>query len=176
MQHRGENKRKSKQPKNEWRTPPEIFESLNAAFNFSLDAAASDKNHLVPRYYTKVDDGLTRDWQTWTFCNPPFSGGGHIEWVQKAVAERSKGNYSVLIVPNGLGNLNFEVVLNEAHYIIIPYRRINYLDDAGESHTVNFHSLIPIFSQYTLESSQFYHLRTIGRIIPCLDLKRRNLW
>ena len=44
------------------RTPTDIREDLIKEFNFTIDCCASDKNHLLPRYYTKQDDALTKDW------------------------------------------------------------------------------------------------------------------
>jgi hypothetical protein len=34
------------------RTPEEIWESLSKEFKFTVDACASDKNHLLPKYWT----------------------------------------------------------------------------------------------------------------------------
>lgn len=48
--------------KNDWETPQALFDELNSEFNFTLDAAASDQNHKLPRYYTQENDGLSQDW------------------------------------------------------------------------------------------------------------------
>ena len=67
------NKKKFKHKKNQlsfttskemkWlRTPPDIWQSLNKEFNFTIDCCASHQNHLLPRYYTIEDDCLTKDW------------------------------------------------------------------------------------------------------------------
>lgn len=65
------------------RTPMALFEPLNREHRFTLDAAASDDNHLLPRYYTRITDGLLHSWadeRVW--CNPPFS---KLEpWLAKA--------------------------------------------------------------------------------------------
>ena len=39
--------------KDYWETPQSLFDELNAEFNFTLDAAASDTNHKCKRYFTK---------------------------------------------------------------------------------------------------------------------------
>ena len=49
--------------KDYWETPQSLFDELNAEFNFTLDAAASDVNHKCKRYFTKKDNGLLQDWQ-----------------------------------------------------------------------------------------------------------------
>ncbi len=57
----------------EWTTPLWLFERLNAEFNFTLDAAATDENALVKRYFTKKQDALVHPWEGAVFCNPPYS-------------------------------------------------------------------------------------------------------
>jgi phage N-6-adenine-methyltransferase len=44
------------------RTPKEIWADLSKEFKFTIDCCASDRNHLLPRYYTKENDALTKDW------------------------------------------------------------------------------------------------------------------
>ena len=48
--------------KNNWETPQDLFDTLHAEFSFTLDAAASDDNHKLPRYYTSETNGLVQDW------------------------------------------------------------------------------------------------------------------
>lgn len=48
--------------KSDWETPQELFDKLHEEFHFTLDAAASDHNHKLPRYYTESTDGLSQDW------------------------------------------------------------------------------------------------------------------
>lgn len=72
------------------RTLPDFFAPLNAARRFTVDAAASDENALLPRYWTKRDNAIAQSWgaeRVW--CNPPFSG---LEpWVEKAWVEMVDG-------------------------------------------------------------------------------------
>jgi phage N-6-adenine-methyltransferase len=44
------------------RTPPDIWKSLTEEFDFTIDACASDENHLLPNYYTKDNSCLDKDW------------------------------------------------------------------------------------------------------------------
>lgn len=60
---------------NEWQTPPWLFARLNSEFSFDFDAAASDANHLCPKYYTAEQDALKQQWgRDGTACwiNPPY--------------------------------------------------------------------------------------------------------
>jgi len=67
----------------EWRTPPEVFEKLDAEFDFNVDAAATPETALIRpgyysggRFYTAETDGTRREHygsgdRVW--CNPPYS-------------------------------------------------------------------------------------------------------
>lgn len=47
---------------NEWATPQEFFNALDAEFHFNLDPCATQENAKCERFYTIEDDGLTKDW------------------------------------------------------------------------------------------------------------------
>ena len=40
------------------RTPEEIWNKIKTKYNFTVDACASDKNHLLPKYWTKENSAL----------------------------------------------------------------------------------------------------------------------
>lgn len=62
------------------------FGPLHERFRFTIDAAASDANAVLPRYWTSDDDALTRDWRgERIWCNPPYSNIR--PWVEKAWRE-----------------------------------------------------------------------------------------
>ena len=46
----------------EWETPPDFFETLNAEFRFTLDPCALPETAKCPTYFTPDDDGLSRPW------------------------------------------------------------------------------------------------------------------
>lgn len=66
-----------------WSTPQDFFDTLNAEFNFTLDPCASIENAKCKNFFTKEQDGLLQDWQgNVVFCNPPY--GREIgKWVKK---------------------------------------------------------------------------------------------
>lgn len=81
----------------EWATPQDLFDELNAEFHFTLDAAATAENHKCERYYTAEQDGLKQSWGgEIVFLNPPYS---HIsQWVEKAYREGTKDNTVVVML------------------------------------------------------------------------------
>ncbi len=55
------------------RTPKIIWEKLSKEFNFTVDACASDKNHLLPKYWTKETDALKQNWDNEiVYCHPMY--------------------------------------------------------------------------------------------------------
>lgn len=83
----------------EFGTPIELFTKLHKEFQFTLDAAASKKNFLLPRYYTKKDSALKHSWaQEKVFCNPPYSRGNMLPFVKKAYQETALGNCLLVVM------------------------------------------------------------------------------
>lgn len=81
------------------RTPRTLFDPLHADYRFTLDAAASHGNALLPNYFTRHEDALTATWRpARVWCNPPYS---KIEpWLEKAWAEMLAGcELIVMLLP-----------------------------------------------------------------------------
>jgi hypothetical protein len=66
------------------RTPPDIWEDLKKEFAFTIDVCASNENHLLPRYYTKENDALTKDWTGEVAYIHPLFDGNIGKFVEKA--------------------------------------------------------------------------------------------
>ncbi len=82
----------------EWCTPREEWDKLDAEFHFTVDVAADDDNHLCEKYYTKDTDGLKQDWRgEVVWCNPPYSDIG--PWVAKAAISSCT---TVMLLPPGI--------------------------------------------------------------------------
>lgn len=79
----------------EWSTPQGLYDSLNAVWDFTLDACATAENAKCDRFYTREQDGLLQDWsgeRVW--MNPPYSKIGL--WMRKAWQEGQKPNTVVV--------------------------------------------------------------------------------
>jgi phage N-6-adenine-methyltransferase len=72
-----------------WQTPPEVYEPLNAEFGFNFDPCPIDWKAGDP-------DGLSIEWGSSSFCNPPYSETA--KWIEKAAAEAKKGKTVVMLI------------------------------------------------------------------------------
>lgn len=81
------------------RTPHDLFWPLHYRHQFTIDAAASPANALLPRYWTRAEDALKQSWKgEKVWCNPPYS---HLnDWVGKAECEVISGcELVVMLLP-----------------------------------------------------------------------------
>lgn len=83
---------------NEWATPQEFYDKLDAEFHFDLDVASTKENCKAFACFTAEDDGLSKDWHNNTcWMNPPY--GGHTgDWIKKAYEESLKGAVVVCLI------------------------------------------------------------------------------
>ena len=90
--------------KHYWLTPPELYDALNAEFGFDFDPCP----YPLPEGF----DGLTCEWGSVNYVNPPFGSimhqgpedkkprkKGPTAWVRKALEEHAKGKTVVLVYP-----------------------------------------------------------------------------
>ena len=84
--------------KHYWLTPPDVYAKLNAEFHFTFDPC--------PFPLSEGFDGLTCEWGTSSYVNPPFGSiihqgkkKGPTAWVRKAIEEHRKGKTVVLVYP-----------------------------------------------------------------------------
>jgi phage N-6-adenine-methyltransferase len=87
--------------KDEWETPPEIFDPIDAEFDFDIDVCASEQNTKCQVCYTEQLDGLKRDWHILynaSWCNPPYSNLK--AWIAKNANEAKQGMTCVMLIPS----------------------------------------------------------------------------
>lgn len=77
--------------------PSGCFQKLHLRFEFTLDAAASELNHKLPKYFTEETCGLSSSWAgERVYCNPPYSIIR--PWIEKAWKEKD-APLIVLLLP-----------------------------------------------------------------------------
>ena len=87
------------------RTPIQLWEQLSKEFNFTVDCCASDKNHLLPKYYTKQNSALDKDWAgEIAYIHPMFDGTIN-KFVEKAY--HTKNFTGVFLIPAGTNTKYF---------------------------------------------------------------------
>lgn len=119
--------------KQNWRTPPGLFDRLNKEFKFTLDAAADDENHLLPNYFTEEDDGLAQSWAGHTvFVNPPYSDSK--KWIKKAYEEAHQLNTTVvMLIPSRTSTRAWADYVMKSSEVRFIKGRLKFVDpDTGE--------------------------------------------
>jgi site-specific DNA-methyltransferase (adenine-specific) len=129
----------------DWATPIDLFEQLNAIHQFDQDVAASSRNHLCDEWIgldhpdESKRDGLTADWVGHVWCNPPY-GRGIKDWVLKASQHYDE---VVMLLPARVDTKWFhEIVLPNADVEFIKGR----LKFGGGQSPAPFPSMIVRFS------------------------------
>lgn len=133
--------------KQNWETPPEIFDPLNQEFNFTLDPCAEKHTAKCKKYYTVNENGLFQDWSGETvFVNPPY--GRHVKkWVAKCCLEgRKKNTTVVMLIPSRTGTSYFHKIIKPfATEIRFIEGRIKFIADGKRKDPAPFDSMIVIF-------------------------------
>ena len=127
----------------DWATPRDLFDALDAEFHFNLDPCASDTNHKCADYYTAETDGLTQNWVgRRVFCNPPY-GRAIAAWVRKCYDEsRKPDTLVVMLIPARTDTAYFhDFIYHKAREIRFLRGRVHF-NDAGAA---PFPSMVVIF-------------------------------
>jgi len=86
--------------RDDWMTPPEVFEPVNELVRFDLDACATDASVArLPQFISPEEDALTVKWSergSRVWCNPPY-GRGIKNWFRKAHEEAADLEELVLL-------------------------------------------------------------------------------
>ena len=102
---------KTAKSNNEWYTPSKYIEAARQVMGtIDLDPASCElANQTVKasRYYTKEDNGLSKEWYGNVWCNPPYGrmykDTGTAAFVAKSLDEYAKGNIEQVIVLTMVG-------------------------------------------------------------------------
>jgi phage N-6-adenine-methyltransferase len=117
---------------NEWYTPAEYAEMARAVMgSIDLDPASCDEANEVIKadaYYTKDDDGLSKDWHGNVWCNPPYSRDLMPAFVEKLKNSFASGQVrqAILVSHNNTDTAWFHSLASVASAICFPKKRIRF--------------------------------------------------
>lgn len=129
----------SKTPKDEQRTPPELFRKLNERFHFDIDAAATKDNALCKSYFSKDGyNALEHPWYVKTydgkwatiFCNPPYSNGLVEKFLQQGYIASLRGNVVVFLITCDVSPRYYRICHKAAEWIAID-GRVDFCHEDG---------------------------------------------
>lgn len=123
----------------EWYTPPEVFDALGISFD--LDPCSPGWNHWVPakNIYTKLDDGLSKEWHGCVFMNPPFGGrNGHVPWLKKFI-EHGNG---IAIVRAYTSSAWFHNYAIKANAMLFPRGKTKFIRPDGSIGKAPGHGIV----------------------------------
>ena len=85
----------------DWGTPKELFDVVDAEFHFTLDVAASADNKKVVNCITAEQDAMQLSCgKNICWLNPPYGKGYKLSaWVRKAYQESLAGATTVMLIP-----------------------------------------------------------------------------
>lgn len=148
--------------RDDWETPADLFLTLNRRWGFEIDAAASEANAKAKIFFTKEQDGLTRDWSGITWVNPPY---GRVvgQWVKKGLIESSRwGVPVVMLLAARTDTLYFHNYIMKAAEIFFIKGRLRFV---GSLYPAPFPSMIVVFDSVHAPRPNIYTMTTNGEII-----------
>ena len=137
-----------------WRTPKEVFKTLDNEFNFVADMACDQENKMCRYGFDEEANSLAIDWMKnikalaydgnhWAWCNPPYSNP--MPWVKKAAEAQRNGLGVVMLLNNDMSVGWFAEALktvSEIRCVISDEKpeskrgyssgRVGFLDSEGE--------------------------------------------
>lgn len=139
-----------------WETPRWLFEALDKEYDFTLDAAASAKNHLCDKYFTVEDNALEQDWsRDVVWLNPPYSKLK--VFAKKAYEEALKGSTVVMLVPARTDTVAFHDYLSQGDVAFLRGRLKFSLNGVAKD-PAPFPSMIVTLDPISLEHGVMFNV------------------
>jgi site-specific DNA-methyltransferase (adenine-specific) len=121
----------------DWRTPTELYKTLDAEFHFNFDPCPS-----LPKEREKFN-GLAVDWGSSNFVNPPY--GNEIgKWIKKGYEEWLKGKTVVFLIPSRTDTAYWHDYVMKADEIRFIRGRVHFVHP-DKSGPAPFPSAIVVF-------------------------------
>ena len=106
-----------------WATPPDFYDKLNAEFCFDFDPCPLNEGEIKPE-----QDGLLINWGKSNFINPPYSQKLKEAFIDKAIDVAANGCVCVMLLPVSTSTKVFhDKILPNASEIRFVRGRIKFL-------------------------------------------------
>lgn len=158
--------------RDDWETPPELYQLLDGIFHFSLDAAASEANAKCPIYITEEQDALNIDWKEYmlecgaqtntVWLNPPYGSKILNPFLKKVEEEYKKGLTVVTLTAARTETKFFRTIWENARYLNFIYKRLKFELEGKSVGTATFPSVVSVF---TSDRWSLWKLNAIGHLI-----------
>lgn len=117
-----------------WATPKEFYDKLNAEFGFDFDPCPLNEGEISPQ-----DDGLLKKWGEVNYINPPYSRALKEAFIKKALEESRDGRLCVMLLPVSTSTKIFhEVIKPNAAEIRFVKGRIPFIGVNTKGEYVNW--------------------------------------
>jgi phage N-6-adenine-methyltransferase len=121
----------------EWYTPRRYVELARRVLGtIDLDPASCDAAQKTVRattYYTKAEDGLSREWRGRVWLNPPYAQPDIVHFIDKLITERSDGRVTaaIALVNNYTDTGWFHAAAEIAEATCLTRGRVKFVDVDG---------------------------------------------
>lgn len=175
----------------EWATPQEVFDLFNERFKFNLDTCATKENAKCKVFFTKEDNGLSKNWggvfRQRCWMNPPYGNPekeckkdckkkkcvkrgyhceqyvpGIIDWIGKAITEVFAGATVVCLLPSRTDARWFREAWKYASEVYFIKGRLKF---GGAKNSAPFPSCVFVLSPKTLKFKEKNINQPIVRIL-----------
>jgi site-specific DNA-methyltransferase (adenine-specific) len=148
---------------NEWATPQEFYDAINARFGFTCDVCALPENAKHKNYYTPDVNGLVQAWSGVCWMNPPYNNVP--VWVEKAYQESQRGITVVaLLASRSSETVWWHNYVMRASEIWFVKNRLHFAKGGIRSRS-NHASTIVIFTPFCSGPPVTSQINTLGQFI-----------
>jgi site-specific DNA-methyltransferase (adenine-specific) len=123
-----------------WATPRELYQELDAEFGFNDD----------PCPLHSTEDGLSREWGSVTFVNPPY-GRKITTWLRKAYEESRKGKTIVCLLPSRTDTRWWHDYVMRANQIRFLKGRLKF---GNSKNSAPFPSVVAVFNKIEIPDTE----------------------
>ena len=123
------------QSSDDWATPQSLFDELHKEFKFTLDPCCTPETAKCEKFYTQVDDGLSKSWTgERVFMNCPYSDIPL--WAEKALFETTQNGCEIVVglLPSLTDRAWFHnyIYPDKAEFRFLP-KRVKFILNGKES-------------------------------------------